>query len=472
MGTFSPALHPRGPNGRFTRSFAVHMNSLDGTKASKVKAAFHGHSFHGPDDAHTYLSHLSGVKAPGKDGGGGGIRQYLDNGTLKTANEALRAGKGDHTAVHAIDATMKPLPDDLELFRTVPQTKFGKVDPKSLEGMKVSDAGYFPATIAPQKTTPGTVQLHVQAPAGTPAAVDPDSGQVVLGHGAEMAVDSVDTTPDGAPRMNLVVLPAEGATDTAPGPAPTASGPAQSGEVTAQSNVGDIIDGGVPSILHSDAASAQRREQIRQNLAAAMNGTFGGFRVEVGHATAYMGGPDGENPGVQVRLAIRDANGREIGRAYRDVYRDDNGDLVAVHELLEIDDPNQQGGGLASAFNAHLADWYRQQGVSRIELTANIDVGGYAWASHGYDFADEESANGVLDRLRTSLHGATGPDADAGRALLARAESQPFGSAGYPTPFEISQLGRPTGAAGQGRGATWLGKDVMLGSAWEGTKWL
>lgn len=221
MGLFNAALHPRGPNGRFTRSFARDMSALDGVKAKKVKAGFHGHSFHGPDDAHTYLSHLSGVKAPGKGGGGGGIRQYLDNGTLKTANDALRAGKGDHTAVHAIDATMKPLPDDLQLFRTVPQTKFGKVDPKSLEGMKVSDAGYFPATIAPQKTTPGTVQLHVQAPAGTPAAVDPDSGQVVLGHGAEMAVDSVDTSPDGSARMNLVVLPAS---DT---PTPGTGGPPQ-----------------------------------------------------------------------------------------------------------------------------------------------------------------------------------------------------------------------------------------------------
>jgi hypothetical protein len=469
---FNTALHPRGPNGRFTRSFAVHMSSLDGTKASKVKAAFHGHTFHGPDDAHTYLNHLSGVKAPGKDGGGGGIRQYLDNGTLRTANEALRAGKGDHTAVHAIDATMKPLPDDLQLFRSVPQAKFGKVDPKSLEGMKVSDAGYFPATIAPQKAGPGTVQLHVQAPAGTPAAADPDSGQVVLGHGAEMAVDSVDTAPDGSTRMNLVVLPGEGADGpTGPADTPAAPSPAQ-GDITAQTGVGDIVDGEVPSILDNDAASADRRTQIRDNLAAAMNGTFGRFTLDAGWVTRYWGGPDGENPGVQVRLAIRDANGTEIGRAMRALYRDDNGDLVAVHELLEIDDPNQQGGGLAAAFNAHLTDWYREQGVSRIELTANIDVGGYAWASHGYDFADETSANGVLDRLRTSLHGATGADADAGRALLARAEAHPFGSAGYPTPFEISQLGRPTGPAGQGRGATWLGKDVMLGSAWEGTKWL
>jgi hypothetical protein len=231
VGTFNATLHPRGPNGRFTRSFARHMSSPDGVKAKKVKAGFHAHTFHGPDDAHTYLGHLSGVKTPGKAGGGGGIRQYLDNGTLKTANEALRAGKTDNPAVHAIDATMKPLPDDLQLFRTVPASKFGKVDPKSLEGMLVSDAGYFPATIAPQKGGPGTVQLHVQAPAGTKAAVDPDSGQVVLGHGAEMAVDSVDVAPDGSTRMNLVALPSEGVSapaastgDPGPGNPPPAPG--------------------------------------------------------------------------------------------------------------------------------------------------------------------------------------------------------------------------------------------------------
>lgn len=484
---FNAALHPRGPNGRFTRSYARQMNALDGVKAKKAKAGFKAKVLKGAEDARNYLRGLSGVK--GSKNSGGGIKQHLDSGALGRANETLRAGKTG-PEVSAIDKEMKPLPDGLDLYRSVPAKKFGNVDPKSLEGMKVSDAGYFPTTVAPTKAGPGNVQVHVQAPAGTKAAVDPDSGQVVLGHGVEMAVDSVDVTPDGSTRVNLVALPGEAdATpdvDATPGtPAETPAAPdaprpaaapeaapdaAQATPTAPTGRVTDLIDGGVPSVFdNSEQAEAARRQAIAQ-LGASMNGTFGGLRMEVLRASRFMGGPDEESPGVQATLAIRDADGNTVGRAARAVYRDDNGDLVAVHELLEIDDPNMRGGGMAAAFNAHLADWYREQGVTRIELMANIDVGGYAWASHGYDFADETSANGVLDRLRGALGDADGPEADAARALLARAESSPFGSPDYPTPHEISQLGRPEGASG--RDATWLGKEVMLGSTWAGTKWL
>lgn len=203
MGTFNTALHPRGPNGRFTRSFARHMNSLDASKASKAKTSFRARALRSAADARTYLSGLVGHK--GGKTSGGGIRQHIDSGALGRANQTLRAGKTG-PEVSAIDAEMKPLPHGLDLYRSVPVSKFGHVDPKSLDGMLVSDAGYFPTTVAPQKAGPGTVQLHVQAPAGTKAAVDPDSGQVVLDHGTPMAVDSVDVSPDGSTRVDLVAL--------------------------------------------------------------------------------------------------------------------------------------------------------------------------------------------------------------------------------------------------------------------------
>jgi len=216
---WNPALHPRGPNGRFTRSYARHMSSLDAQKATKAKAGFKARVLKGADDARKYLQGLSGVKS-GKSSGG--IKQHFASGALGRANESLRAGKSG-PEVQVIDKEMKPLPDGLDLYRSVPMKKFGNADPASLKGFVVSDAGYFPTTVAPTKPVPGNVQLHIQAPAGTPAAVDPDSGQVVLGHGAQLAVDSVDVTPDGSARMDLVVLPDAG--DNAPGApgAPTAN---------------------------------------------------------------------------------------------------------------------------------------------------------------------------------------------------------------------------------------------------------
>lgn len=461
---FKEAQHPRGPNGRFTRSFARIMSALDRKKRDKAKHDFTPKGLKGPDDARTYLSHLSGTKGPQ-------IREHIASGALGRATEALRAGKADVPEMHQIDAAMHPLPDGLDLYRSVPAKKFGAVDPKSLDGMKVSDAGYFPTTIAPQKAGPGTVQLHVQAPAGTPAAVDPDSGQVVLGHGTEMAVDSVEVGPDGSTRMDLVALPQSG--EDAPSPDQPAP-PDQAAGPEPNRDLHDLITAGIPSIVENDAGAQERRRRAREALAPAIEGEFGGLQVRIGNPRQYWGGPDEESPGFAVSYTIHDAEGNEVGHGDRAFYRGDDGNLAAVHELLTLD-PEVQGSGFAAAFNGNLTNWYRDQGVSRVELIANVDVGGYAWASNGYDFVDEDSAARVLRRLRGRLEGADGPSAEAGRDILRRAESEPFGSAGYPTAFEISQIGRPPNLSSRVAGETgqsWLGRDVMLGSVWEGVRWL
>lgn len=226
---FNAALHPRGPNGRFTRSYARPMTALDGVKAKEAKTGFKARAFKGAEDARKYLAGLFGGKSdksggkpgPAAAGSPGGIKAHIDSGALGRANETLRAGKSG-PEVQAIDKEMKPLPDGLDLYRSVPAKKFGNVDPKSLDGMLVSDAGYFPTTVAPSKSAPGNVQVHVQAPAGTPAAADPDSGRVVLGHGVEMAVDSVDVTPDGGTRVNLIALPGKEGAPPGTGAGPVA----------------------------------------------------------------------------------------------------------------------------------------------------------------------------------------------------------------------------------------------------------
>lgn len=260
MGTFNASLHPRGPNGRFTRSFARHMNSLDASKATKAKTGFKARAMRSAADARTYLSGLLGHK--GGKNSGGGIRQHIDSGALGRANQTLRAGKTG-PEISAISAEMKPLPHGLDLYRSVPASKFGHVDPKSLDGMLVSDAGYFPTTVAPSKGGPGTVQLHVQAPAGTKAAVDPDSGQVVLDHGAHLAVDSVDTAPDGSTRMNLVALPDEG--DPTPGGGEPAAPSAGTGGVSPEA----APDAAAPSFderVHAARTGDSARQATHHSL--------------------------------------------------------------------------------------------------------------------------------------------------------------------------------------------------------------
>lgn len=255
---------------------------------------------------------------------------------------------------------------------------------------------------------------------------------------------------------------------------------------------------GLAGMLEADLESAAGREATRDALADVINGDYAGLTVEVQEVVRYpFFGPDADLPGLLTNIGIfNDADvlsGNEVGRCQRAFYRDSAGDLVAVHAFLQLA-PAIRGKGFASEFNAQLERWYREQGIVRIELHADIDVGGYTWASHGYDFADEESADGVLGRLefvierytdevlalRERARAATGQaaadlvsaaaaiDAQLEQAhdIVERALNGRFGDDGYPSAYEISQCGRTAGAN------RWLGKDAMLGTDWQGVKWL
>ncbi len=167
--------------------------------------------------------------------------------------------------------------------------------------------------------------------------------------------------------------------------------------------------------------------------------------------------------------------GRTIGQFSRSYGRKANGDLVASHTWIQIS-KGAQGSGFSNEFNGRLINWYRRSGVKSVELHADIDVGGYAWARSGYDFANQEAADKILARLASTTRRRTlakrligAPDVDEqirlGRELLKRAEGLRLGDDGFPTAFEISQLGRWPGA---GKNDVWIGKLVMLGSDWMG----
>ncbi|MDG4832418.1 minor capsid protein [Solwaraspora sp. WMMD1047] len=247
-------------------------------------------------------------------------------------------------------------------------------------------------------------------------------------------------------------------------------------------------------ILAVDLDRAANRDLVRDRMASVIDGRYAGLGVEVTDVTGYEGfGAAGRGHGLIVSARIVDQGGEPSGRVQRAFYRDGD-DLVAVHAFLQID-RDLRGKGFASEFNANLERWYRSQGIVRIEVHANIDVGGYTWASHGYDFADDYAAQSVINRLRFMVGvvqsrsaelreraaAASAEDARRLRAtadaldrqllatgdILDRAATEPFGSDRYPSAWEISQLGRSEAAGGE-----WIGKMTMLGSDWQGVKWL
>lgn len=135
-------------------------------------------------------------------------------------------------------------------------------------------------------------------------------------------------------------------------------------------------------------------------------------------------------------------NGVELKRAFR---IDDNGAKYVDHELFQLDRQLQGKGVSRQVFKA-LYEQYRVAGVERIELYANIDVGGYAWARYGFCVRDRNEA---ISAIRFS-------------ALTAKQEERIMGLIdghfnASSDPFPMHKIARLP-----------YGKKALLGSDWEG----
>ncbi|MGI5153605.1 phage minor capsid protein [Microbispora sp. CA-102843] len=222
--------------------------------------------------------------------------------------------------------------------------------------------------------------------------------------------------------------------------------------------IGDLIPTDTRNV------SAEERARVQEAFYKVFRTEHAGLRVEPeGMGMLRRLGDDS----VIISSAIKDAAGREVGAVERVFFRDgETGTLWVEHSLLTLH-KSVRGQGFASEFNAYLERWYRQSGVERIQVHADIDVGGYTWARHGFDWADEETAEAMFEGFEEFLdEHRNDPAAAAARDILRRAREEPFGSERYPTPYEMSQVGRTDGAT------SWLGKAYMLGSDWQGVKWL
>jgi hypothetical protein len=240
-------------------------------------------------------------------------------------------------------------------------------------------------------------------------------------------------------------------------------GPGRSGG----SETGDELRVPLSDLFSDRQAPGEPHESFAEGTwRAEMDGQFGrgGLRAELAFMTFW---PDRFN----VAGDIIGPDGRHVGGYDRTYFREADGTLWAEHDFLQITDKNLQGTGFANEFNAALYDWYRFSGLERVELTANIDVGGYTWARDGYEFAHESSALQTLERLRAETVNA-GEDAAAVLNILDRATRFNFGDPEYPSAMEISQAGRMPHH--RGRAATWPGKRAMIGlnKNWHGVLWL
>jgi hypothetical protein len=200
---------------------------------------------------------------------------------------------------------------------------------------------------------------------------------------------------------------------------------------------------------------------------------------------------------------------KEIGSFTRVFKIKKDGTFVVDHDYLLLDE-DVQGTGFAHEFNQRAIAGYKRMGVQQIALQADIDIGGYAWARAGYDWAPDNVAS-LAEMLEYRLSPAriaqkeapsprTQKQIDSGffpvshnlwRIPEERREEQAAlvqklwldigGTADtdtpvdelpdiiemWPTPYELSQLGRWPGA---GKDDWWIGKAIMAGSNWYGVR--
>lgn len=122
-----------------------------------------------------------------------------------------------------------------------------------------------------------------------------------------------------------------------------------------------------------------------------------GFRVHVS-ATA-------QGKTVYVRGIIYDASNSQVGDFTRVFSANLDGSHEVLHDYFSLD-KKYTNTGYGSEMFYKSEDAYRQWGIDAIKTHADIDVGGYAWARMGFDFADTggESVNDVVGSYRVQLN--------------------------------------------------------------------
>lgn len=156
---------------------------------------------------------------------------------------------------------------------------------------------------------------------------------------------------------------------------------------------------------------------------------------------------------VTIAGVVKGPDGAEIGEFEAEVRLDRRGGIFTDLGLLLIE-PEFQGQGFARQFTNQWLAWGRESGMDRATLFANIEVGAVAWARAGWDWGSEFDARALQARLRTMAGGKDKKAAGLARDMLDRFDASAFGTPGYPTPLELSEMGR---RKGQGKGDTWPG---------------
>lgn len=198
-----------------------------------------------------------------------------------------------------------------------------------------------------------------------------------------------------------------------------------------------------------------------------------GWRIDIESGSAQPGE-------IMIDGVITDpATGDTVGRWRRTIVRNITGAVRVQHTLLQIE-PDHQGQGFADAWYDHLIAGYPSIGVGAVAVNANIDVGGYAWAQRGFEWAEDRMPQELAEQVSRGLQ----PPPEVLRAMTEeqltrledlRSELDDHAAGDIDTELTPKQIAnalsdvRWEGRTMQGRRIPmWPGKQALLGSEWDG----
>jgi hypothetical protein len=169
---------------------------------------------------------------------------------------------------------------------------------------------------------------------------------------------------------------------------------------------------------------------------------------------------DSDHVRINIKGDLVDKDNNTIGSMMRVITRD--GDEITVkHSLFQLDSA-VQGSGLGKRTLRESIDLYEQIGVTKVNVFANIDAGGYAWARYGYKPIARDWPE-LQSRARAALANIADDIPDAVRAQINTILSDPDPAAIWrladirtPVTIRLSQPPIP------------LGRALLQGSDWNG----
>jgi GNAT superfamily N-acetyltransferase len=172
-----------------------------------------------------------------------------------------------------------------------------------------------------------------------------------------------------------------------------------------------------------------------------------------------------------------DAAGDRQGEMVLNLHVDDQDAHLEI-ALVEIYD-GYRGRGIAGEVMERLENWAVGQGIPEMRLWANIDIGGYAWTLHGFDFDIRYpyGLSGLPDIVHTAesivRSGHFSPEGLRDwQAMAHRATQEAWYTPDRVTAYEIGRIGWDARHLDDDGRMTWDGKELLRNSGWQGVRHL